>query len=59
MTLPQFTYWLKGWAELSTETLTENQLDIIQDHIDLVRKTIKPEVKIPKTEHLPKDYYDS
>lgn len=43
-----FIYWLKGYLELSDATaLTEKQLQIIKDHIDLVMQKKTPDRSKP------------
>lgn len=42
-----FTYWLKGYFEISDSNhLTSNQVQIIRDHLDLVFAKVTPERKI-------------
>lgn len=43
MTSEQFTYWLQGFFEISdSPTLSENQIKIIRDHLDLVFTKVTP-----------------
>jgi hypothetical protein len=43
MTPEQFTYWLKGFFEISNSAeLSEVQVSIIKDHLDLVFKKVTP-----------------
>lgn len=44
MTERDFVYWLNGYLELSTvETLNEEQVKCIKDHLKLVLKKKTPE----------------
>lgn len=44
MTPQDFCYWLKGYVELSeTNSLTDNQVLVIKDHLDLVFKKVTPD----------------
>lgn len=44
MTPQDFCYWLKGYVELSeTTSLTDNQVLVIKDHLDLVFKKVTPD----------------
>lgn len=41
-----FTYWLKGYFEISdSNNLSSNQVQIIRDHLDLVFAKVTPERK--------------
>ncbi len=43
----QFVYWLHGFFEISdAKTLTETQVQIIKDHLDLVFNKVTPDRKI-------------
>ena len=43
MTPEQFTYWLKGFLEISeATTLTEKQTQIIHDHLKTVFNKVTP-----------------
>jgi len=45
MTPENFCYWLRGYVELSTQDvidLTPKQVQIINDHLELVMKKITP-----------------
>lgn len=40
----QFTYWLKGYFEISdSNNLSPTQVQIIRDHLDLVFKKVTPD----------------
>lgn len=44
MTPETFTYWLKGYFEISdSNCLSDNQVQIIRDHLDLVFAKVTPE----------------
>jgi len=44
MTAERFTYWLKGFFELSdAKTLDEKQVKIVKDHLDLVYNKVTPD----------------
>ena len=44
MTPQDFCYWLKGYVELAeTTSLTDNQVLVIKDHLDLVFKKVTPD----------------
>lgn len=44
MTTENFTYWLKGFFEISdSNNLTEKQVQIIKDHLDLVFNKVTPD----------------
>ena len=44
MSPEQFTYWLKGFFEISdTNNLSEKQVQIIRDHLDLVFNKVTPD----------------
>lgn len=44
MNSEQFTYWLKGFFEISdTNNLSEKQVQIIRDHLDLVFNKVTPD----------------
>lgn len=44
MSPEQFTYWLKGFFEISdTNNLSEKQVQIIRDHLNLVFNKETPE----------------
>lgn len=44
MSPEQFTYWLKGFFEISdTNNLSEKQVQIIRDHLDFVFNKVTPE----------------
>ena len=44
MTSEQFTYWLNGFFELTgAQTLTEQQVQIIKDHLKQVFKKVTPD----------------
>ena len=58
MTPENFVYWLQGFLEISdTESISEKQVQIIQDHIDLVLTKVTPDRKfdIPVRETQKKD----
>lgn len=43
MTPENFTYWLKGFFEISdAKKLDEKQIDIIKDHLNLVFNKVTP-----------------
>ena len=43
MSPDNFTYWLKGFFEISdAKKLDEKQIDIIKDHLDLVFNKVTP-----------------
>lgn len=43
MTPEQFTYWLNGFLELSNpKELTEHQIIIIKDHLNIVFNKVTP-----------------
>lgn len=42
-----FTYWLKGFLELSdSKELNEKQVTIIRNHLDLVFEKVTPDVDL-------------
>lgn len=44
MNSEQFTYWLKGFFEISdTNNLSAKQVQIIRDHLDLVFNKVTPD----------------
>jgi hypothetical protein len=44
MSPEQFTYWLNGFFEISdTNNLSEKQVQIIRDHLNLVFNKVTPE----------------
>jgi acyl-CoA-binding protein len=44
MTTEQFAYWMKGFFEISdSKKLTEKQVQIIKDHLDLVFTKVTPD----------------
>lgn len=44
MTPEQFTYWLQGFFEISdTDSLTNKQVQIIRDHLNLVFNKVTPD----------------
>lgn len=44
MTTEQFTYWLQGYFEISNNnTLSEEQVQVIKDHLNLVFKKVTPD----------------
>lgn len=46
MSPEQFTYWLKGFFEISdTNNLSEKQVQIIRDHLDFVFNKVTPDRK--------------
>jgi hypothetical protein len=46
MSPEQFTYWLKGFFEISdTNNLSEKQVQIIRDHLNLVFNKVTPDRK--------------
>lgn len=50
MTAEQFVYWLQGALELGTVTTLDSiQVQIIQDHLDLVLKKETPQRQISVT----------
>lgn len=43
MTTDQFAYWLQGYFEISgSSSLSDTQVQIIKDHLDLVFKKVTP-----------------
>lgn len=42
MNAEQFTYWLQGYAELTTDTPSAEQWQSIKDHLALVFKKVTP-----------------
>lgn len=54
MSPEQFTYWLKGFFEISdTNNLSEKQVQIIRDHLDLVFNKVTPDrVEIQTTKNV-------
>ena len=49
MTPENFAYWLKGWVELQNPTeITKEQLQIIQDHLNLVFRKETPQYEEAK-----------
>lgn len=52
-----FVYWLQGALELGNQkTMTEEQVKVIQDHLNLVLKKVTPQYQIQtpvfRTPHL-------
>lgn len=44
MTPEQFVYWLRGFVEISgSKELTKEQMQIVQDHLDLVLTKVTPQ----------------
>jgi hypothetical protein len=44
----QFVYWLQGALELGGQKeLTEAQVKVIQDHLNLVLKKVTPDYSLP------------
>jgi len=43
MTPEQFAYWLQGYAEINQKAPTEEQWQIIQDHLKLVFTKVTPD----------------
>lgn len=51
-----FCYWLKGFFEISSSNeLTEKQVKIIRDHLDLVFKKVTPDREVEKTKDVLSD----
>jgi hypothetical protein len=47
MTPENFVYWLQGYFELThSDTLTEEQVIVIKQHIGLVMKKVTPNVDL-------------
>jgi hypothetical protein len=45
----QFCYWLQGALELGQQkALTEEQVKIVQDHLNLVLKKVTPQYNTPQ-----------
>jgi hypothetical protein len=58
MSPEQFTYWLKGYFEISENRenhLSPNQVQIIRDHLDLVFNKVTPARGISTKGHKPLD----
>jgi len=56
MSPEQFTYWLKGFFEISdTNNLSEKQVQIIRDHLNLVFNKVTPERKDENIGYIPLD----
>jgi len=50
MTPENFCYWLRGIMEvINPKTLTEKQVEIIKNHLDLVFEKITPDVDLSGT----------
>ena len=48
MTAESFCYWLQGALELGQQkALTEEQVKIVQDHLNLVLKKVTPQYNVP------------
>lgn len=44
----QFCYWLQGALELGQQqALSEEQVKIVQDHLNLVLKKVTPQYNVP------------
>jgi hypothetical protein len=51
MTSQDFAYWLHGFFEISdSNKLTEKQVQIIKDHLDLVFKKVTPDYTDTETQ---------
>ena len=47
MTPEQFTYWLQGFLEVTNaKSVTEEQLQVIKDHLVTVFKKVTPDYQI-------------
>ena len=54
MTSEQFTYWLKGFFQLSDVTdLNQKQVQIIKDHLNLVYDIVTPNIEIQNINEVP------
>ena len=54
MSPQDFTYWLQGFFELSnSDTLTESQVALIREHLELVFNKVTPEHHEKETPELP------
>lgn len=50
----QFVYWLQGALELGQQkALSETQVKIIQDHINLVLRKTTPSYNVPQMPSMP------
>lgn len=48
MTAESFVYWLQGALELGQQkALSEEQVKIVQDHLNLVLKKVTPQYNVP------------
>ena len=60
MTPENFVYWLQGFMELQNpETISSEQVEIIQDHLNLVFKKETPIRKVPLKEKYESLKYNS
>jgi len=48
MTSEQFVYWLHGFMEFQNQKLSENQVQIIKDHLALVFDKETPDRSLEK-----------
>jgi hypothetical protein len=56
MSPEQFTYWLRGFFEISdTNNLSEKQVQIIRDHLNLVFNKVTPDRKDDNMGYKPLD----
>lgn len=55
MTEQNYAYWLQGFFEIAKlETITAEQVIIIKNHINLVKKCWEPRIAQPNKQELPK-----
>jgi hypothetical protein len=53
MNSTEFCYWLRGWMELTRDnSLTNEQLKVVQRHLDLVLPCATVEKKVPRNREL-------